>query len=73
MDGQSPLIRVYLNGEPLEVPGGTPLLRLLELAGRDPALTVVVADGKFVPRPEYASVAPGNGARLTVRDLPGGG
>lgn len=73
MDGQRPLIRVYLNGEPLEVPGGTPLLRLLELAGRDPALTVVVADGKFVPRAEYAGLAPSDGARLTVRDLPGGG
>lgn len=66
-------VRVYLNGEPLEVPEGTPLLRILELAGRDPALTVVVADGKFVPRPEYARLAPADGARLTVRDLPGGG
>lgn len=73
MDGQRPLIRVYLNGEPLEVPGGTPLLRVLELAGLEPALTVVAADGKFVPRPDYASLVPAHGARLTARRLPGGG
>lgn len=73
MAGQSPLIRIYLNEEPLEIPEGTPLLEILKLAGREPALTVVVADGKFVPRPDYASLVPADGARLTVRDLPGGG
>lgn len=65
------LIRVFLNGEPLQIPEGTRLAEILKLAGREPALTVVVADGKFVPRPDYARLVPADGARLTVRDLPG--
>lgn len=64
---------VYINDKPLACPAGATLLEILKLAGRDPALTVVVADGKFVPRPDYAGLAPAEGARLTVRDLPGGG
>ena len=64
---------VYFNDKPLSCPSGATLLEILKLAGRDPALTVVAADGKFVPRPDYARLAPAEGARLTVRDLPGGG
>jgi sulfur carrier protein ThiS len=64
---------VYFNDKPLPCPDGATLLEILKLAGREPALTVVTVDGKFVPRPDYASLVPGAGARLTVRDLPGGG
>jgi len=64
---------VYFNDKPLPCPDGATLLEILKLAGREPELTVVVADGKFVARPEYDRLVPADGARLTVRDLPGGG
>ena len=64
---------VYFNDKPLPCPDGATLLEILKLAGREPALTVVLLDGKFVPASDYRSLAPADGARVTAKDLPGGG
>lgn len=64
---------MYLNGEPCQAAKGATVRDLLKLAGRDPALTVVTVDGKFVPRCDYGKVAPPAGARLAVYELHDGG
>lgn len=64
---------VYVNDKPFGAGGELTLLRLLRLAGRDPAQTVVTVDGRFVPRAEYAALVPPAGARVAVREMQDGG
>ncbi len=64
---------VYLNGRELQAPPGTSLAELLRMAGLDPETAVVLVDGAFVPRPEYARFAPREGARVRALLLPAGG
>jgi thiamine biosynthesis protein ThiS len=63
---------IYLDDKPAGRPGIT-LLELLRLAGRDPALTVVTVDGKFVPRSDYKNLVLPDGARVKALELLGGG
>lgn len=63
---------IYLDDKPAGRPGIT-LLELLKLAGRDPALTVVTVDGKFVPQSDYKKLVLPDGARVKARELLGGG
>lgn len=64
---------VYLDDKPLRAPAGVTLLALLKLAGRDPALTAVTVDGRFVPRSEYKDLELPEGARVRARELHDGG
>lgn len=64
---------VYLNGKPAPAKTGATVHDLLKLAGRDPALTAVTVDGKFVPRSDYKKVAPPDGARVAAYELRDGG
>lgn len=63
---------IYLDDKPAARPGVT-LLELLTMAGRDPALTVVTVDGKFVPRSDYKKLVLPDEARVKVRELLNGG
>lgn len=63
---------IYLDDKPAARPGIT-VLELLKLAGRDPALTVVTVDGKFVPQSDYKKLVPADGARVKARALLNGG
>lgn len=64
---------VYLDGKPAAVKKGATLHELLRQAGRDPALTAVTVDGRFVPRSEYKKVALSDGARVAAYELHDGG
>ncbi|PKM97086.1 MAG: hypothetical protein CVU79_10105 [Elusimicrobia bacterium HGW-Elusimicrobia-3] len=63
---------IYLDDKPAARPGIT-VLELLKLAGRDPALTVVTVDGKFVPQSDYKKLVLPDGARVKARALLNGG
>lgn len=67
------MIKVYLNGRPVEAREGVTVPELLRLAGRDPALTAVTVDGKFVPRSEYGTFVLVGGERVQARELHDGG
>jgi len=64
---------IYLNGKPAGAKKGATIHDLLSQAGRDPALTAVTVDGKFVPRGDYKKVAPPAGARVAAYELHDGG
>lgn len=64
---------VYLDDKPVAAPKGVTLLELLKLAGRDPALTAVTVDGKFVPRSDYKKLVLPEEARVKARELLDGG
>jgi len=64
---------IYLDDKPIAAPGGVTLLELLKLAGRDPALTAVTVDGKFVPRADYRKLVLHDKARVKARELLDGG
>jgi thiamine biosynthesis protein ThiS len=66
-------MKVYVNEAPVETAPGTTLEALLKAAGRDPGLVLVTVDGNFVPRSEYRTLAPADGARVKVWELLGGG
>jgi thiamine biosynthesis protein ThiS len=55
---------IYLNDQPVPLPKGGTLLALLKLAGRDPALTAVAVDGKFVPQSDYKNLLLPDKARV---------
>ncbi len=55
---------IYLNDQPVPSPKGGTLLALLKLAGRDPALTAVTVDGKFVPQADYKKLVLPDKARV---------
>ena len=64
---------IYFNGEATDIPGGITLEALLRAMGRNPALTVVTVDGRFVPVSEYRATAVPEGAKVTARELLDGG
>jgi len=64
---------IYLDDKPVAAPEGVTLLELLKLAGRDPALTAVTVDGKFVPRSDYKKLILPDKARVKARELLDGG
>lgn len=64
---------IYLNDNKVEAARGATLLELLALAGRDPALTAVTVDGKFVPRSDYKKLVLPDKARVKVWELLDGG
>lgn len=66
-------VAVYINGKASPAGKGATIHDLLKLAGRDPALTAVTVDGKFVPRSEYKKLAPPEGARVAAYELRDGG
>ena len=64
---------LFFNDKPVEAPAGTTVKELLKLQGRNPELVVVTVDEKFVPRAEYKTLAPPEGACVKVRELQNGG
>lgn len=64
---------IYLNDSPLRAKKGVKLEELLKLAGREPALTAVTVDGKFVPRADFKKLVLPDGARVKAFDLRDGG
>ncbi len=64
---------IHFNDQPLETAKDGTLEDLLRRLGREPARTVVTVDGDFVPPSEYKRFKVPDGARVSARELPGGG
>ena len=64
---------LYFNDQPVEPAKNCTLADLLKLLGREPSRTVVTVDGKFIPPAEYKKFVAAEGARITARELLGGG
>jgi sulfur carrier protein ThiS len=64
---------IYLDEKPFSAPAGLTLLALLKLAGRDPALTVVTVDGRFVPQSDYKKLVLPDKARVKAWSFFDGG
>ena len=64
---------IYFNDQPAAPAKGCTLSELLLGMGRDPALTVVTVDGKFIPPAEYKKFKVPDGARVQAHGLLGGG
>ena len=67
------MIRLTLNGKERELPARTPLPELLEGLGVDRRLVAVAYNGDVVPRDRYAEVTIGDGDRVEVVRMVGGG
>jgi sulfur carrier protein len=66
-------IRVIVNGEPRELPGGVSLLQVLERFDLDPRLVVVELNRQIVRRPALAGTSVRDGDQLELVHFVGGG
>ena len=66
-------MRIFLQGEPREIPDGQTVLALLESLGLDPGRVAVEVDGLILKKPEWPERALQPGAKLEVVHFVGGG
>ncbi len=66
-------MRVWVNGDALELEAGATVLRLLERAGIDPVRVAVERNRDIVPRQSYANECLAEGDRLEIVTFVGGG
>jgi sulfur carrier protein len=66
-------IRIHLNGDAREVPAGTTVTQLLQLAGYGERRVAVERNGEIVPRSQHASTVVDSGDRLEIVQAIGGG
>ena len=66
-------ISLTLNGKPRDVPAGTSLPSLIDLLGVDRRMIAVAHNGDVVPRDRYDDVVLGDGDRVEVVRMVGGG
>ena len=67
------MIRVTLNGEGRQVEEGLTVEALVRALGLDPGRVVVERNLEIVPRPRYPQVPVGDGDRLEIVQIVGGG
>lgn len=67
------MIRVRLNGDDREVPPGTSIGQLLQLAGYGDRRVAVERNGEIVPRSQHANTEVGAGDHLEIVQAIGGG
>ncbi|MFO7809729.1 sulfur carrier protein ThiS [Guyparkeria sp.] len=68
-----PMVRIDLNGEPRDVPGGATIEALVALAGTSGKRYAVEVNGEICPRAEHASVEVADGDRVEIVQAIGGG
>jgi len=66
-------VRIFLQGEPREIPDGQTVLALLESLGLDPGRVAVEVDGQILKKPEWPERSLQPGAKLEVVHFVGGG
>ena len=66
-------ISLTLNVKPRELPASTSLPALLELLGVDRRLIAVAHNGDVIPRDSYDGIVLGDGDRVEVVRMVGGG
>lgn len=69
----APTIRAVINGEPVEVPAGTPLLSFLQSRGVDVRRLAVERNREVVPRASHAAIVMSEGDVFEVVHFVGGG
>jgi thiamine biosynthesis protein ThiS len=67
------ILKIVVNGSPLEIPEGSTLADLLHLLEVDPARVAVEQNREIVPRSEFASRKIASGDTLEVVHFVGGG
>lgn len=66
-------MKVYVNGEPREVPAGTSVARLLELSGAPREGVAVELNREIVRRADHPARVLAEGDRVEIVGLVGGG
>jgi sulfur carrier protein len=69
----TPTIRIRLNGSERDIPGGTSIAALLQLAGYGERRVAVECNGEIVPRSQHAHTVVAHGDHLEVVHAIGGG
>jgi thiamine biosynthesis protein ThiS len=69
----SDALRVKVNGEELELPGGASLVSLLERLNVSSPRVAVERNREIVPKSDYASTVLSEGDELEIVELVGGG
>jgi thiamine biosynthesis protein ThiS len=67
------MITLQVNGKPVELERPTPLLAYIERLGVDPRAVAVEHNGEILERSAYASVTLGEGDRVEIVRMVGGG
>ena len=66
-------VRICVNGDPMEVAGGTTVTALLDLLHVEPAQIAVELDGRIVQRERWFDLLIAPGATLEIVRFVGGG
>lgn len=67
------MIRLQINGKPVELAAPTPLLEYLARLGIDPRIVAVEHNERILDRSEFASTVLGAGDRVEIVRMVGGG
>ncbi|MBL8245607.1 MAG: sulfur carrier protein ThiS [Rhodanobacteraceae bacterium] len=66
-------MRIRLNGSERDIPGGTSIAALLQLAGFGERRVAVERNGEIVPRSQHAQAVVADGDQLEIVHAIGGG
>jgi sulfur carrier protein len=69
----TPMIPIRLNGNARDVPAGTSIAQLLQLAGHGERRVAVERNGEIVPRSQHATTAVEPGDQFEIVQAIGGG
>jgi sulfur carrier protein len=67
------MIPIHMNGDAREVPAGTTVTQLLQIAGYGERRVAVERNGEIVPRSQHAGTLIESGDRLEIVHAIGGG
>ena len=67
------MISLHINGKPVELEKPTPLLAYLEQLGVNPRAVAIEHNGEIIERAAYESVTLGDGDRIEIVRMVGGG
>lgn len=67
------MIRIVVNGQPVDAPGNSTLVEILRFLAIDPARVAVELDRRIVHRRDWESAMIGDGACLEIVHFVGGG
>ncbi len=73
MNDQAEVVQVQFNGQPLEIPTGTNIEQLLQLAEMRSRVVAVEVNGELVPRAQHTQCCVAAGDLIEAVTLVGGG
>jgi len=69
----TPMIPIRMNGDAREIPAGSSVSQLLQLAGYGDRRVAVERNGEIVPRSQHASTEVASGDQVEIVQAIGGG